>query len=110
MMTTELLADIDDLRAELAEARRYVRRAPADARNAVERFVDKFQEIARYHWLLMDRCQRTELNLDWGLQAIAVCPDALIGAIDLASWELAWIKGRIEKEQATMGEGRASDQ
>jgi hypothetical protein len=98
MNATELLAAIDDLRDELAEAKRYVRRAPADARNAVERVTYKLGGVVGEHPHLNDRVSRTIRNLDWGLQGIATCPSALEGAIDLASFELAWVRGLIEKE------------
>lgn len=110
MDATELLAAIDDIRDELAEAKRYVRRAPADCRNAVERAQEKLRILSNEHRLplpsLTDQLIRAGRNLDWGLQALGVCPDALIGAIDLASFELAWARGSIEKK-ATAGEGRA---
>jgi hypothetical protein len=102
MTRDELIAAIDDLRNELAEARRYVRSKPAETTVAVERFRARMIELRSAQWLVENCAGRLICNLQWGLEGIRCCPVAIEGAIDLASFELAWIKGRLEASPGTV--------
>lgn len=112
MTTTELLASIDDLRSELAEARRYVRTQPSEAGALLARCHDLLFEIYSASddsdfggsgiEAITDRLMD---NLRAGRKARCASPNILEGYIDGALWEMAWIKGQVEKSPATAGEG-----
>lgn len=98
----EAIAVLDQLRDDLVEARRYVLRSPEAARQAIGRFLARLDALRRIRFaastlplLLLEN--QIDANLEWGLKAIASCPTALIGAIDLTSMQLAWVRGWIER-------------
>lgn len=105
MTNEELLAAIDDLRNELAEARRYVRTKPASTETAITRFCHNLQDLRGHSLPVEDHAYRWAFNLYMGRLCTAAAPHVLEGYIDGTSWEIAWIKGQIEAKDT----GRAGD-
>lgn len=111
MTTEELISAIDSLRDDLMEARRYVRRQPNDTAIATDRFRRKVE-------ILIDHCKFADHdarrwcgNLIFGVDNCRAVPGVLEGYIDGASYELAYLKGLVERgvwaatTPATAGEG-----
>jgi hypothetical protein len=91
---SDLRSEVDRLRDLLAEARRYVRSDPEEARRLVGRAVCGMtaRRVARRDG---GRVARLAENLLAGRRSVRAAPHVLEGYIDGASWELLAMVGRI---------------
>jgi hypothetical protein len=97
MDKAELIAAIDGLRDDLAEARRYVRTRPDETNKILTRFRYELNKIRWWDTWLHEFTSRCFRNLDGGEAWMMVAPTVLENYIECASFELAWIKGQVEK-------------
>jgi hypothetical protein len=100
MTRDQLCREIEAARSELSEARRYVRRQPADADAQIERFRFKLAGAVALDSSLEELRDRLTANLVAGQACKTAAPHVLEGYVDGALWELSWLKGRIETGRA----------
>lgn len=114
MTTEELLTAIDDLRSDLAEARRYVRTKPATAQQILRDCCASLLAVCAWSGVEMvvldEELGRLMANLFAGCRCMAAAPNVTEGYIDGSLWELAYLSGQAERglfaaASATAGEG-----
>lgn len=106
MDATALISLIDTLRDDLVEARRYVRRQPNDTAIATDRFRRKVETLIDHCPLALHAARRWCGNIIFGVDHCRAVPGVLEGYIDGASYELATLKGQVEKGLILVGEGQ----
>lgn len=107
--SADALAAVRAARADLLEAKRYVRPRPAVARGLVAKTAAATFMLYRRETLLgageMLLLVRLASNLDVADRDMLACPSMALGYVEGALWELANLQRRLERGGAAAAEG-----